>query len=558
MSSNHDDSTSCIASDRATDGTDVVPDSGADVPTDGLGRRHFVKGLGATAASAAALGHDDLLVDDAEAVAPLLVAGAIGVAAGAVGGLAFGATFAGPNDSEVADSLEWQTHVNEFTRAREDQLMINQTLDSLSRDIQLVENKAREQAIFNVYEQGVDSGTESDATAAAEAAVNDAYATVQKSLLNSWTIRAERANALQNTFSLENEIKINGPNTNDPPLDEVGWSTSYGTTSIDLVNGETIEYSRANNTYVSGTQTNYALGFDPVEYDSLKSHGETERFWDEFVITKPDPADYSTADEPLDISVSEVTILDSAKWANAYSKLLDEHSAMMGEVSAIVSSYFTPAQNGEIDLYEAVGPQYLTDTASTAKDYQEAAMALRAMGFPISDQVVTFTLPTESGESLELTGRLSWTAHQGNTLAVGTTHNAGNIPGTIYAAVNLPDGVDSVSGDGNTTNTTNTTDTDSTSTGPGGEIVELTDEFTIKSAEGADAVSFTDRSLASSDLTQEEINQIFKDNYIANKEAEKEVHDTATGGGGWSGLNTTGKAIIVAALGALGLGAVNN
>lgn len=142
----------------------------------------------------------------------------------------------------------------------------------------------------------------------------------------------------------------------------------------------------------------------------------------------------------------------------------------------------------------------------------------------------------------------------GNSLAVGKTHSPSSIPGSIFAAVNLPDGVDSLDG-----NTTNTTDSDSTDTGPGAEIAELTGAFDIVSAEGADAVTFEDRTLVSSDLATQQVNEVFKENYTANQEATETVHATATGGGGgWSGLNTTGKAVIVAALGAAGFGFLNN
>ncbi|PAU85305.1 hypothetical protein CK500_01150 [Halorubrum salipaludis] len=275
-----------------------------------------------------------------------------------------------------------------------------------------------------------------------------------------------------------------------------------------------------------------------------------------FSMLAPEATDYDSVDEGESWSTSEVDAINAKNWVPIYKDLLDRRSTLIDEVSSMVDSYFQPAQDGEVDLQEMVGPKHLTDTASTASDYQEAAMALRGMGYPMSEQVVTFTIPADNDDGeLELTGRLSWTAHQGNTLAVGQTHFAENIPGSIFAAVNLPDGVDDLDG-----NTTNTTDDGSTDTGPGADIFELSDEFTIVSAEGADGVSFNDRSLASADTSAEEIEQIFTENYEANKEATENVHDTATdgGGGGWSGLSTEGKAIIVAVLGLLGLGAVNN
>ncbi|TKX52872.1 twin-arginine translocation signal domain-containing protein, partial [Halorubrum sp. SS7] len=55
MSSNHDDPTSCIASNRPPDGPAVGPDgSDTDRPTR-LDRRTFVKGLGAAGAATVGL-----------------------------------------------------------------------------------------------------------------------------------------------------------------------------------------------------------------------------------------------------------------------------------------------------------------------------------------------------------------------------------------------------------------------------------------------------------------------------------------------------------------------
>ncbi len=427
--------------------------------------------------------------------------------------------------------------------------MLEQTINSLDRDIQLVDNKAREEAIFRVYEQGVDGGTESDATAAAEAAINDAYATVEKSILQSYMVRYHRAYTVTTLFTEEtgnwayDHERAITYNVDTNEMSSVDWtrSATMPATDVDheLYDGSLITVP----TVTPSDHTPNITPFDTGQDSAV-------------VVAKPDPADYSSVTEG-DVTVPEgdpvVFMLKSNRWANLLSDLDTQHTNMMSEVSSIVSTYFSAAQDGDIQLDQMMGPKHLTDTASSAKDYQEAAMALRGMGYPLSEQVVTIELPTKDGGSQEFVGRLSWTAHQGNTLVVGQTHFAENLPGSIFAAVNLPDGVDSVSG--NTTNTTNTTNDGDTSTGPGAEIVELTDEFTIISAEGADAVSFKDRSLATSDTTPEEVEQTFKENYEANKEATENVHDTATGGGGglsWSAFSTTEKAI---ALGAAGLGA---
>jgi hypothetical protein len=499
-----------------------------------------VKGIGATAAAGVGTKYLGSPVGEAEAVLPLLVAGAVGVTAGAVGGLAFGAAIAGPDDSAVSDSLLWQDHVDEYTRAREDRLMLDQTLASFERDIQLVENKAREEAIFRVFEQGVDSGTEADATAAAEAAINETYSVVQKSIIASQNIRIKRAESV--VYAL------------NAATGEMPYTHKLAYVEADDGTAETMERPNTNQyTLYNGS----SIDIFEVD-DSANGRSYTPRRdgnTDSVLITKPDPSSsYYSSDNTAPEGNAFYYLYESNRWKALLDKLDTEHTNMMNEVSAIVSSYYQPAKDGEIDLFEAVGPAYLTDTAQTAQDYEEAALALRAMGFPLSDQVVTIEVPTEDGSGLQLTGRLSWTAHMGNALSVGGTLNAPNIPGSIYAAINLPEGVDSVTVTNTTNTTTNTTDT-SGETGPGAEIIEITDTFEIVSAEGASEVTFEDRTLAEATTTNEEINQVFKENYEANEKATSQVYDTATGGGGglsWSGFTSMEKGI---ALVAGGLGA---
>ena len=556
MSSKHDTTASGEAANGASDGPALVPDDSADVQSGHrLRRRTFLKGIGASVAGGAALSLNDGPVGDAEAVLPVLAAGAI---AGTAAGIAFGATFFGPDSEAVADSLAWQDHVDEFTRAREDRLNLDQLIPSLKRDIALVENKAREQAIYNIYEQGVDSGSQADATAAAEAAINEAYATVEKSIINSFTQRYLRSRnvfaGLGGTLGSDFVNDITGVREGTEDGSTTGGEISFqyeATNDYTLLNGNRLTY---NGIVTNRTNGGYAL-LDPVEW--TEHHSEAGPHYTQIYIEKPDTANYGSVDssDALEIEDSEALLIDGAVWGSLLEDLYAEHSTMMGEVSTMVDAYYQPAADGEIDLFEAVGPQHLTDTASTAKDYQEASMALRAMGFPLSKQVVTIELPDANSDgTIELTGRLSWTAHQGNELSVGGSLNAGNVPGSIFAAVNLPD---------NTRDLLNSTSTNQTytesETGPGAQIVELTDEFTIVSAGGADGVTFEDRSLASSTMTNEEIKQIYKENYTANKEATETVHDAATGGGGGSsGMGTTGKALIVGALGAAGIGILNN
>ena len=496
--------------------TATQPDSDQRMTRRGVMRRTAL-GIGAATTLSGAASTNAAAVDweTAGKIAASTLIG--GPAAAAV--IAYGAITDGPDDSEVAAALDWQSHVDEFTRAREDQLMLEQTLASLGRDVQLIENKAREEAIFRIYEQGVDSGTESDATAAAEAAINEAYATVERSILNSWSIRATRAeNILKN---LGSSITQKGTTT-DQPDDDSGLgpiADAFSDASVTDLAGNEITYNRARERYGVGSGPDYypAYCYDPwpATYEStLDGAASDGGFYDLLEILEPDPADYASVDEPLDVSYSRATMMNASQWYDLLVDLHSAHSAMMSEVSSMVSTYFGPAQNGEINLADVRGPAHLTNTAKNAKDYQEATMALRAMGFSIADQasVVSFK---QDGTTYELDGRLARTVQDPNDLPVGAELDPSNITGSVYGAFNIKnDAGERV-----------------------GEIFEITNPFTIETAEGASSVSFQTRTLVGSDstLTNEEIQQIFAENYEENQEATENVYDTATNGDGSSG-----------------------
>ncbi|RAW46894.1 hypothetical protein DQW50_00430 [Halorubrum sp. 48-1-W] len=482
--------------------------------------RKTALGIGAFA-GAGAIGSSTAVAQSEEDV---LKTGAIyalgGPAAAAVA--AYGYIVDGPDDSEVADSLEWQVHVDEFTRAREDELMLDQTLASLRRDVQLVENKAREEAIFRIYEQAVDSGDEADATAAAEEAINESFSTVQKGILDSWSIRYLRASTVWTTFDssdqwdlddmYSNVINIWNTRDDDKGGNSVGMNgLKGGTQSTSLYDGTSFEYNG-----VIEQDGDYYHIMDPVDYQSAyDSAGSAGKRVDTFRIKKPDTADYDSVDEDdaLDIDDSNVDLINCWQWAEIYQDLDDEHTAVMDEVSSMVDTYFQDAQDGEIDLAEMVGPKHLSDTASTAKDFQESTMALRSMGFKIAEQSSVLSVDVD-GEKSEYDGRLARTSDEPDPLPVGQEIDPELVPGSIYAAINVEDS------DGNLT----------------GEIAEITNTFEIVEAEGgASEVSFESRQLAESDTSSEDIEQIFKENFGANEDAKNNVYDTATGGGGAGG-----------------------
>ena len=431
-------------------------------------------------------------------------------------------------EEEVADALDYQEHVNEFTRAKEDRLVLDETLASLERDVQLVGNKAREEAIFRIWEQGVDGGDEASAEAAAEDAIQDTYAVVEESLIKSWNIRANRAEMVR--AAIDDRDVVNG-GTELGSLTSLSSSGYLETNTITLVNGEPISY-RGDNIDVDATNGHRAIPMDPFDegwdYEDSVDDGE---FHEILQILRPDPDNYDAIDEPPDLDVAAI-LLKPRDWHEIWMDLHDEYDNIMAEVDSMIDTYFSAAQDGEVDLSTMRGPAHLSNTAENAEDYEEAALALRAMGYKLAEQSCQLEVEFE-GETLTLDARLARTMNDPNPLPVGEEIDPDINAGSIYAALNVED-----------------------EDGLRGETTELVEPFTIVDAGGASEVTFETRQLAESDndLTAEEITEIFEENREADDEAREVVHEVAVGGGGISipGLDGDVNLGIVAAAVAVG------
>ena len=522
--------------------------------TQAINRRAFMKGLGVSTATAAGVGSASMSVaadddddgfdegDAAKSGAALLLGGPAAAAS-----VAYGALISGPDDEEVADAIDYEQHVNEYTRAQQDNISLSETIASLSRDVQLVQNKAREEAIFAIYEQGVDSGTEADAEAAAIAAIDDAFAVPEEAIYRSYDLRLRRYHSFAKTVHDSDfyeadyhQLEYVAPDGSVQNSTD-GWGVATiadfedenpQTTTVELLNGQNL-------TYAGGEQEDDSVGAATTKIDPRTTNifdSPPNDLASGGAIKIPLAENYDTVDEDPDLEGEHAVVVNAKPFHDILVDLYDEHDAMLDEVTSMVDTYYEPAANGEIDLSNMLGPAHLTDTAQNGEDFEESALALRGMGYKLADEPSELSFPNPDGdEPLEAEGRLARTVEDPNPLAVGEEIDPSTTVGSIYFAYNERDE------EGNLL---------------GGNIAELTDPFTIESAGGASEVSFESRQLAESDhdLTAEEIAEMFEEHSEANDEAREVVHEVAVGGGGISlpGLDGDVNLGIVAAAVAVG------
>ena len=493
-------------------------------------------GVGASASTSVAADDDDEDDGSTWKTAAFIAASPPAAAATA----AYGYLFEDDTEDEFESAQEYEAHLNLYNRTLESFLQLDETLASLERDVQLVQNKAREEAIFRIWEAGVEGLDEQAAEDAAEEAIQDAFATVEESILTSWNIRYQRYSSVIGTdlVSYGSDDVLYTYDTATGEVEGVGGDSlthqfdgqTSSTYVVDhqLIDGEQLDLYV---TYQDRDPDSTQIQFNPIEewVDPTSGNGN----FHQLRVTVPDADDYSGVDEDPHDHTSPVTAIDGEPWSKTYDNLIDNYNDMMAEIDDMVDTYFQPAQDGEIDLSQMLGPAHLTDTAADAEDFEEAALALRAMGYKVAEQATELEVEHE-GETVTLQGRLARTTNDPNPLPVGEEIDPEINAGSIYAAINV-EGEDGLSG----------------------ETTELVEPFTIVSAGGASEVHFESRQIAESDheLTAEEIAEIFEENRESDDEAREVVHEIAVGGGGISLPGLDGDVNLGIAAGAVAVGA---
>ncbi|TKX47804.1 hypothetical protein EXE49_16930 [Halorubrum sp. ASP121] len=159
-----------------------------------MGRRTLLKGIGASAAGAVALGSDYGFTREAEAVAPLIAAGAIGASA-ALGWALREFEVVGsdpPAEGLTADALEQQIYQAVKTRRSNNQSMIVDNQNILDG----VKNTAYTNAKVAAIEQLNAGVSESEVLSAANAAIDSYESTVKGNFLKSWNGSVNELQAL--------------------------------------------------------------------------------------------------------------------------------------------------------------------------------------------------------------------------------------------------------------------------------------------------------------------------------------------------------------------------
>ena len=426
MSSKNESETVGETLHRSPDGPAVGPDGDDTVCDDNLGRRRFVKGLGASVAAAAFMGHPNGPVQNSEAVAPLIAAGYVGAigASAALGWASREFEIIGsdpPAQGITADALRLSAYKTARTRKSTNGSTFVDNATIINQSEQPAFTEAKKRAI-----EGINNGlTESEVLDAAKTEVDAYYTTIQKNLLKSWNETIAEfyniVNALNDHPDLsEQDVLSSGIKHRDQNADYKKFLPKE-TRSVNLYDGSSFQLSslRIQTEYNSSTGNDYQYphGSDPFNREltgSAVNNGTVD-----VVVSHPD----ASLDDPI-------TYIVIQSWLDAVNNMDTARSNVKTSVDTWVANAYPAVESGDIETSELITP---ADRASMLSDQGGNALAIA--------DLAALNIPTDVGRRVTLNfgetgttlrGFMSLTDNTDGPINVGEVYNPENFSGDIY------------------------------------------------------------------------------------------------------------------------------
>jgi len=514
-----------------------------------ISRRGLLKTTGATAGAAAtgsfALGNDDLSpVGNAEAIPTVVVLGTGVVVGAAIVHLS--KQKEGPDREKIENTVAAQTHYQLYTRAKKDwEVREQNVLGSMTNDARFLRSKAREDAVFKIFEAAASGLSKSTAQSRARTAMDKVYAQPQENLIT-------RTNAYFNggvttALNLDGPVDV-GEFKNTSQNAWVNPNDTVQSRNATLLDGRNVSASGMG---YSGEPLSYATYWKPESDVNSQAFLNTK-----FRITEFRPSDYGQDESNYDMSIinGSQKWLDFEKYRNVWEKLESEHSTMILEIDSLLDTHYQAIKDGDVTIEDLLGPSSMMDTVEQADSWQEAALLFNGTGIPTGTEPVDVSIPVPDSlasekDTIELRGMLAWSLanEQGNELPVGEEIDPENRAGSIYFATQFSDENGEMTG----------------------ENLELIEPFTIlRTKNKSDKLTFEKRNVVDPDTSPSEAIDILSAISDANKQAREATKDTWAGsssGSNWSipkfGLGSIAGIptwIIAAVGGVVGLNQLNN
>jgi len=360
-----------------------------------MGRRTFLRGVGATAAAGAGLAYSDGPIGNAEALGPTLFGGATGVTVARwlieeVN--PFGAS--SPDSGLTPSALKQQVYQTAKTRksTNASTMVDNRNMIEMGLPNALyVEGKLA--AIEKLNQQAAKADVES----AAHDAMAKYATTIEKNLLKSFNETVAEVLSLITTTQSHPDVGIQdlfGQYNGGAVDSSQTMVTSTPESNFTLSDGSTFSVSEAPGFDASG----YSSSYDPLRDNSGNS-------WGVAVTT----------------SSGDVYYLKEDDWRPLWNDLQNTISNVESGLTTWVNNVYDQVQAGSIEISELITPRERSQMIAEEDGAAQAIADLQALNVPVDvDNQATVSF---SSTNATLRGTLAMTNPEGQTLEPGTSYN---------------------------------------------------------------------------------------------------------------------------------------
>lgn len=400
-----------------------------------VGRRTFVKGLGAAAAASVVVGHPNGLVQESEAAVPLVVAGVIGTSIALDWGLREMGIRGSESPPEGLTQGALAQDVYETTRTRES--VNSSTILDNGTILDGIRHTAYTDAKIAAIEELNAGSSETEVLNAALDSANEYLTTVEKNLLKSWNESVSELSKLWTAIQDHPDMATGDPNSywshEVMPLGIVYENTSTG--SGEMYSGLDSEFS------TPSTDVTLADGstFSVKKVDAKRRRGTTAGNWSPMSASDSDGIFYpmiicdpeiTGGDSWSGPSESGVVYLDHEEWGPIWSETQTVVTDVNDGISTWVNSVYGEVQSGSIEISDLVTPRERAAMMAGEEGTSQAIADLIALNIPVDlEREATVFIP-ETGTTLR--GTFGLTDESDGPLESGTTYDPSTFSGDAY------------------------------------------------------------------------------------------------------------------------------
>lgn len=387
--------------DRLGDELDVETEP---LPDRRVGRRTFIKGIGATAAAGVGTKYVGSPVGEAQAVVPLIAAGAVAIGASVSLGWAlreFEIVGSNPPAQGLTpDTLKQQIYQTAKTRKSTNASTIVDNQNILDG----VENTAYTDAKVAAIEALNAGKTESEVLSTAQTAINTYHTTIQKNLLKSWNEGVREAKSL--TDLAESNTNVDVQTTIEVRADGKSGGPMTDTSYPPVENQQTL----ADNSQMTVETLDLGDPYSPITQTTANGR---------IVVFKPS-----------ETSSPDFSYLKADKWGSVWSTMEQKFTNVSNGISTWVTNVYGQVQSGDIAVSDLLTPREQANIMASEEGGSQAVADLIALNIPVDlEREATITIPS-TGTTLR--GSFGLTDETDGPIESGTTYDPSTFTGDVY------------------------------------------------------------------------------------------------------------------------------